>query len=382
MNREEIIRKLREGSLSAYKVPGEFWSDREVVLAAVRESPASIKNAFKELRSDRIITIEAVKGNGALLKDVAPVLKDDKETVMAAVQGYSGPDGDALMYASDRLRDDAEIATAAINSCPGSFQYISENLKKDKDIIQLALMKGASLLLVDKSFHSRTNILTAFENTRAVFLRNMFDLIPKPLLEDKEFCVELVSKNIEALSFDEVAQYFPFNNHSNISLDIDLILSTRKLFPSEYEDWESYEYKPGKLRLNMTVVNKVFGVEAYAALWIAPTDRDMSDAWEASREKGQEDWWSFLYFTCFPTGQAYSNAQIGIYFAPENFFDRNLESILVISPPDESNDDFENLSDDYQSDSFLKDKANFYRKYKSFLRILGTELDVDLLIDT
>jgi hypothetical protein len=57
----------------------------------------------------------AVQHEWGALQYASDRLKDDAEIVRVAVQ----QDGDALQYASDRLKDDAEIVRAAIQQMMG-----------------------------------------------------------------------------------------------------------------------------------------------------------------------------------------------------------------------------------------------------------------------
>jgi hypothetical protein len=173
--------------------------------------------------------------------------------------------------------------------------------------------------------------------------------------------------------------HFSYTEINNLSQKIEILICTEKLFPDEKDDWSFYEYDKGRLRLRLNIVNALLGVSAYAALWVPPSDRDMSDAWEGSREKGEADWWSFLYLTCYPDGEEYKNIRLGVYFSPETFFNRSLERVIEIKESPELEEEFYALSRDFMDTSFLADKSEFHLKIQNFINILSVTYGAEVL---
>lgn len=117
--------------------------------------PIIMEKASKELRDDPEIMIEAVKKNGAALKYASKRLRDDYDVVKAAVTStsealqYAGPkqcdceeivritaQGNlfgffALVYGSDRFKDNEEIALIALRYGADAGQGLSPNLQNN-----------------------------------------------------------------------------------------------------------------------------------------------------------------------------------------------------------------------------------------------------------
>lgn len=86
--------------------------------------------AHEEDTSDR----EFIKG-GYGLRHFSSFLRDDNDVVMAAVKN----NGKALKYASDRLRDDYRVVRAAITSNGYAIIHASERLRGDKELVLMAI---------------------------------------------------------------------------------------------------------------------------------------------------------------------------------------------------------------------------------------------------
>ena len=70
--------------------------------------------------------LESVKNDGQTLYFASERLRDDKDVVSAAVSNK----GIILKYASFRLRDDEEVAQLAISQNKEAVYFLSENLKQ------------------------------------------------------------------------------------------------------------------------------------------------------------------------------------------------------------------------------------------------------------
>lgn len=121
-------------------------ADREVALEAVKNNPWAYYFAPAEIKEDFEIASIATNNfiNPRLLK-VPAALFDNKDFVLGTINNES------IKYASPRLKSDKEVALAAIKAKPNSYQYLSFEMQKDKEIILLAARKGMGALYPAKA---------------------------------------------------------------------------------------------------------------------------------------------------------------------------------------------------------------------------------------
>ena len=138
-DREFMLAALTKTFNVIHFAADELLCDREFFKRAVEINPDALEFASKEIRADREIVLAAVSvygyGSKTPLKYVAKEFCDDKEIVMAAVYQFSK----AIVYASDRLKGDKDVAISALYSDfqPFGFpvmQYISHELHSDEDV--------------------------------------------------------------------------------------------------------------------------------------------------------------------------------------------------------------------------------------------------------
>ena len=89
------------------------------------DGPAASESKNQVFEEYRQIALRTVSMDGLFL-DSYPMLWDDREVVMAAVR----QNGEALAFASDKLRDDEDVFLAAINSDSRAHFYGSIRLRK------------------------------------------------------------------------------------------------------------------------------------------------------------------------------------------------------------------------------------------------------------
>ena len=122
-------------------------NDRRIVLAAVQNFPNALAYASLELRGDREVAMAAVRKNGAALKHVKGGLAGDRDVVIAAARNYPA----ALQYASSSMRDDYYVVMQAVTAVPHTssvdtsstsgeaLRYASERLRANVDIVRAAV---------------------------------------------------------------------------------------------------------------------------------------------------------------------------------------------------------------------------------------------------
>ncbi|CAJ1443868.1 unnamed protein product [Effrenium voratum] len=164
-------------------------ADREVALRAVRTNGSAVQYVGNCLAQDREIALAAVSSSGAALRYVAPVFRRDRDVVLAAVRSC----GQALKFIEDeRLREDPEVALAAVRSDFTAFQHVPFQLKTDRTIALAAVKQSARIFksLPETVKSDREVALAAVQNDG--FLLN---LITQELQHDRDIVLAAVSNS-------------------------------------------------------------------------------------------------------------------------------------------------------------------------------------------
>lgn len=121
----------------------ELRKDKEFILEVVKQDGFVLEYASEELKNDKEIVLEAVKQNGNALGYACDRLKNDKEVMIEAVK----QNGCALEYASDRLKNDKDFILEILQKILSKnmtndwiFEFYKEailsyNLKNDRNFI-------------------------------------------------------------------------------------------------------------------------------------------------------------------------------------------------------------------------------------------------------
>lgn len=135
-NNIEIVQIALEQQPHVLKVlPDEMKFNREMVLIALKKSSHAIKHVISHFAEDRELIEYALLMNGSAMKHFSTENKDDKELAKLAVVFSSN----GIEHISERLRGDKEIGLLSVKGKKGSnFQYLSSELKNDKEVVSLA----------------------------------------------------------------------------------------------------------------------------------------------------------------------------------------------------------------------------------------------------
>lgn len=148
-------------------VPNDLRKDVDLVRTAVVNTGYALQYAGK-FRSDRDIVILAISSFGEALEFASPELRGDINVVNIALRN----NGDSLEYASDSIKDDYESVTYAIKAY-GSIINASHRLRKDNDLVMLALSYGSSFASISKELQSNARIALYAVRTDGWSLRFM-----------------------------------------------------------------------------------------------------------------------------------------------------------------------------------------------------------------
>jgi len=205
--KEIVLIAVEKNGKELENVSDELKKDREVVLAAIKSSHVSMyaseamKYADKSFLSDFEIARTAVAYSGKALQYFTDEIRKDKDIVRIAVSNsYSS---EALEFADKSLLADKDFI---LNLPEISNEFLSESLKKDREIIMRVISKDISIyetlpknlkedllifleVLKDTSFASKKLLPIMIENA------------PKDITDDIETCKKIISKDLSYLGF-------------------------------------------------------------------------------------------------------------------------------------------------------------------------------------
>lgn len=113
------------------------WNNKEEVLRAFDHGLDQLWLASETLRDDIDVVTAAIKNNGSSLIDASDRLRDDKELTLLAIEHEDIQR--VLEFASDRLKNDPDVVLAAVANDGEAIINASASLQASKDFIQEAI---------------------------------------------------------------------------------------------------------------------------------------------------------------------------------------------------------------------------------------------------
>lgn len=96
-------------------------------------------DCFNAKYTTKAEALPAVESDGSALEYASYALRNDREVVLAAVTSISSLCTSALKYTSDDLRRDKEVVMAVVKHVGHELAAVSNEFKKDKDIVLQAM---------------------------------------------------------------------------------------------------------------------------------------------------------------------------------------------------------------------------------------------------
>ena len=134
----------RDNAQELENAPEHILADKDFMIKAVKRNGLTLKYASDELKNDAEVVLAAIEGGDVCgyfaeaLEFASDELKDDKSIVMAAVSRR----GEALRFASDRLRCDRDVVMAAVDQSGWALEYASDELRNDEEVVLTAIQGG------------------------------------------------------------------------------------------------------------------------------------------------------------------------------------------------------------------------------------------------
>lgn len=124
-----------EGGQILQHVSKRLRDDKEVVENAVKQNAYAFEHASERLRADKdfvILLIGNSPGLSTIIFHFASIkLRNDKQVALAAMENQGGR-GEALCWASDKLKDDVDVVRASVTTAGSSYIFASERIRKSE----------------------------------------------------------------------------------------------------------------------------------------------------------------------------------------------------------------------------------------------------------
>ncbi len=173
----------------------EAMRDREIVELVVSQFGETISHASKDLRADKDLVLKAMRGsfgNGNYLEYASRELKDDPDVALAAVKS----DGSALKHVSARLRNDRKIVSRAVKSSGWALRYASKQLRADRKIVLMAVKQiGVVLEFASMDLKKDIGVVEAAISSQKRGGSEAFEFAAKELQRDPD--LKKILKDIE-----------------------------------------------------------------------------------------------------------------------------------------------------------------------------------------
>lgn len=137
---KELRNKLPEKEVEYLDVFKELqsvtnWDCKEEVKEMVNINGELLMLASERLRDDDEIVKTALNNNGLSLSFVSDRLSSHYQIVKIAVNNWGG----SLKFAKPEFRDDKDLALLAVSTCSNAVEYLSNRLKDDYDVFEKAI---------------------------------------------------------------------------------------------------------------------------------------------------------------------------------------------------------------------------------------------------
>jgi hypothetical protein len=217
-----ILDILNNNIYSISYMPFDIRNNEEIMLEIVKIDGLLIIYGSEKIQNNKTIIIEAILSNKKVLDNSYINInnfKDDKDILLTAISQKP------ILIAN--FPNDKELVLKAISIDYNIFDYISNNLQKDIDVVLLAVKNGLSLEYIDDNLKYNEYILNyALLNNINNYkylpnhLKNNYSIIIPALINNKEI-INLINKNDPLINLIYEIEY----NYDNAYLNLKDIIN-------------------------------------------------------------------------------------------------------------------------------------------------------------
>lgn len=194
-----LMKKLEIGPLLSY-CSNRLKNDLVFVYEAVKIQEQNFSQAPIEFQNNKNFVLQCIQLSKFLIEDAPEHFLDDKDCAIAAIKRKGLH---SLKVISDRLKDDKEVAIAAINYQPACYNFISDRLKNDKEIILLALSDEGLMESIPVSYRDNKEVMMAAFSIKHLNPQGLQNLqyVSERLKNDSEIVIAAIKQEGFNLQF-------------------------------------------------------------------------------------------------------------------------------------------------------------------------------------
>ena len=198
-----IVEAVKTNPLAIEYASESIKSNQQLMDTLVVEHKiySALKYASMEVKDNVQIVKEAVKDDAFFLEFASDRLRDDEDVALLAIDSDANCT-EAMQFVSDRLKNNREFVLKVV-SMIGFVEYVPEEYRNDEEIVMAAVRKdGQSICFAGEQFRDNKEIVReALKNTCAT---DLWDDISERLKRDEEFVAELIESDPKMLTWCDV----------------------------------------------------------------------------------------------------------------------------------------------------------------------------------
>ena len=202
-----MIPSLTALSLRSQPTGRNVWDHRHFLeLEEVIEDGLNLEYTAEDIRDDRAIVLVAVAQNGEALQFASPRLKGDREFALTLIRESTRRNsGFEFRWLSPPLRGDREVVLAAVTSSGQNLQDVSVSMKDDEEVVRTATRQwGPAFQFASERLRGKKTFVLSLlqDSTISGFgVRRLLRHASEPLRDDREVVLAAVSKHGFNLEF-------------------------------------------------------------------------------------------------------------------------------------------------------------------------------------
>ena len=227
MERNILIDTLKQYPLELKSFPFEAQDDEEIVCIAVKKNGLALQYASDRLRNNYEVVMLAVKKNGLALEFASEELKNNSEIIFQAILS----NGNALQFVPAELRNNRGLILNASRNCRAelipaqfladediawnlikhdyqAFPYLSEELRKDLDLIIEVIHFDVDMLMCvpDEVLKDKENVLQLVAERAGVLA-----YVADELTSDKEIALVAMRADGSPWGYDQLSECLKYD---------------------------------------------------------------------------------------------------------------------------------------------------------------------------
>jgi hypothetical protein len=195
-NDHQVVLEAVGNGLGWSDIPCELQQDCDFVKLAVHRKPSLYMEISEGFKENRDVAFEALNAHGVqddvILEatDRVPELLEDRAAMLAVAKNWwSDVFQETLQFSPYHIRSDKEVMIEAVKNDSIAFEYCSDELQQDLDVVKAAIEASPTCLyLVSENFQLENPdiVIMAIEQTDAEELGSTYDDVYEELWTNRD----------------------------------------------------------------------------------------------------------------------------------------------------------------------------------------------------